>query len=80
MTPTRYPAAGLALFMAAAVLTFGCITVMRSRISAMVGANLPTMIYSLAALYTSAKASALKLLVHSLSIAIISSFVSLEKL
>ena len=29
MTPTRYPAAGLALFMAAAVLTFGCITVMQ---------------------------------------------------
>src|SRR5699024_7000326 len=29
MTPTRYPAAGLALFMAAAVLTFGCITIMQ---------------------------------------------------
>lgn len=29
MTPTRYPAAGLALFVTAAVLTFGCITVMQ---------------------------------------------------
>lgn len=29
MRPTRYPAGGLALFMAAALVTFGCITVMQ---------------------------------------------------